>query len=491
MEACSKASLWQASLQLLSSAQHAKLTPDVVMVSAGIDACDAGRNWQGAVHFLELMKAWAVRPNPITYTNLLSACGSCGQWPVALALISTMTSPNTVSCGAGISSLGSQWQVAIQLMKWMQGLHVQQNTATYNSLIKVCGAGGALEVGLNLLDDMRAEKVLPNALTFTSLMSAVGSSQEWMRAMDLAKLMQSSKVSINLITRNSLINALSQGSAWQTALTILVQTLSSCQATDSASFHAVIRAADVASKWPLALVVLAEMPKRHIEGCLVCCSSAMRACRSEWQVVMALLASVFSLQLLPDATAYTAAVTACGQASHWQAALDIFAGIPNKDVNAITYSALTGALSTAGVWELVSASVRDMIARDIRSFSESKYDHTVQAGSSLDCFKHSILVMFLQDFCANADPLLFVDTHAGRGLYDLSVEGRTSTNYELGIGKLLALKAEAQMFPALDQYICTVRRSFSSSSEAFYPGSAALAASWLRPQDLAMSLDHS
>lgn len=83
--------------------------------------------------------------------------------------------------------------------------------------------------------------------------------------------------------RNSLINALSQGSAWQTALTILVQTLSSCQATDSASFHAVIRAADVASKWPLALVVLAEMPKRHIEGCLVCCSSAMRACRSEWQ----------------------------------------------------------------------------------------------------------------------------------------------------------------------------------------------------------------
>lgn len=60
----------------------------------------------------------------------------------------------------------------------------------------------------------------------------------------------------------------------------------------------------------------------------------------------------------------------------------------------------------------------------------SKYDHTVQAGSSLDCFKHSILVMFLQDFCANADPLLFVDTHAGRGLYDLSVEGQYGVAFQ-------------------------------------------------------------
>ena len=31
-----------------------------------------------------------------------------------------------------------------------------------------------------------------------------------------------------------------------------------------------------------------------------------------------------------------------------------------------------------------------------------------------------IQVVFLQHFCADPEPFLFVDTHAGRGIYDLA-----------------------------------------------------------------------
>ena len=155
------------------------------------------------------------------------------------------------------------------------------------------------------------------SLRFTSVISALGTSNNWMGAMHLINEMEATDVAMNLITwtlgtwnakcvnmsrlppvfalqifatmfkcmplRNSFINALSQGSQWQKTLAALFNVPSSCYPADATSFQAAIRAADAISNWRLALALLAEMPKRRLEFCLVCCSSTMRACREEWQ----------------------------------------------------------------------------------------------------------------------------------------------------------------------------------------------------------------
>lgn len=65
----------------------------------------------------------------------------------------------------------------------------------------------------------------------------------------------------------------------------------------------------------------------------------------------------------------------------------------------------------------------------LEGFTASRYDHMCQAGSSLDCFKHVVLIYLLQLMMQDASPLLYVDTHAGRGTYSLAAEaGRVTVN---------------------------------------------------------------
>ena len=53
--------------------------------------------------------------------------------------------------------------------------------------------------------------------------------------------------------------------------------------------------------------------------------------------------------------------------------------------------------------------------RSTHSFTIAAYDHAVQAGSSVDCFKHIVLICLLQRMVRDGDPFLLIDTHAGRG----------------------------------------------------------------------------
>ncbi|CAL1129984.1 unnamed protein product [Cladocopium goreaui] len=485
---------WQLAVELFNSAQRKKITPDVVMVSSLIKACDAGRNWHGAVHLLELMPVWQLRSNQITYTNILSACSSCGQWPSALSLLSGMpratVPPNVHSATAALCAyeMSGQWRGAMELLRRLGDFDVYPNTATYNAVIKVCSVAVQWQVAIGLYDEMctaKQDHVWPNALTLTSLLSCIGNSQEWQQA--CALVAAQSKGHLHPITWNSFVNALSLGWQWESALDALFAPRGPRgprgfgALMDSTGFHSVIRAADAVSHWQLAIGLLGEMQSNRVPPCLLCCSSAMRACRKEWKVALELLDSLPFSRLAADAQSCTALLTACGQAVAWEVALDLATEIP-ECMNSISCSALCSTFSAAGMWHLTFQLLDEMLDSKLHSFSESKYDHLVQAGSSLDVFKHSVLVLFLQDFCADPEPFVFIDSHAGRGLYALD-GGRK--NFQRGIQLLQQCTVDplpSRPSSPLAQYL----RAAARTGPGHYPGSAALAASWLRPQDRAM-----
>ncbi|WP_374468788.1 23S rRNA (adenine(2030)-N(6))-methyltransferase RlmJ [Phenylobacterium sp.] len=109
------------------------------------------------------------------------------------------------------------------------------------------------------------------------------------------------------------------------------------------------------------------------------------------------------------------------------------------------------------------------------------YRHAFHAGNFADLVKHAALLQLLARLQADAAPLAVVDTHAGRGLYDLAgAEARKSGEAEAGIVRLAAAKDAPGSFAPLT---AAVEALNTGGGVRRYPGSPLLIADALRPGD--------
>ena len=109
-----------------------------------------------------------------------------------------------------------------------------------------------------------------------------------------------------------------------------------------------------------------------------------------------------------------------------------------------------------------------------------KYRHQYHAGNFADVHKHVLLLEVLRALTRKDKGLLFVDTHAGRGEYDLHPgDAEHPAEWQAGIAKLLAA---APRHAALVQYREQIAGGAHGGSLR-YPGSPLLAARALRAVD--------
>jgi 23S rRNA (adenine2030-N6)-methyltransferase len=151
------------------------------------------------------------------------------------------------------------------------------------------------------------------------------------------------------------------------------------------------------------------------------------------------------------------------------------------------------------------------------------YRHVFHAGNFGDVFKHALLVPLVRGLQRKEKGLLFLDTHAGIGAYDLqSVPAGRTLEYVDGIGRLwnrtdlpAGVRDYVELVRAFNATRCALTRSPARSASPnppakagedrdqavpldagslslrYYPGSPRLAAMLLRPQDrLALSELH-
>ena len=114
------------------------------------------------------------------------------------------------------------------------------------------------------------------------------------------------------------------------------------------------------------------------------------------------------------------------------------------------------------------------------------YQHSYHAGNFADVFKHVLLVALLRALCRKEKPWLYLDTHAGGGLYELPQDstGRPR-EWRDGIGRLWGASPAD---PVLVRYLSLVTEANQDSatgllSPQVYPGSPWLAAHLARTQD--------
>jgi 23S rRNA (adenine2030-N6)-methyltransferase len=110
------------------------------------------------------------------------------------------------------------------------------------------------------------------------------------------------------------------------------------------------------------------------------------------------------------------------------------------------------------------------------------YQHAYHAGNLADVHKHALLSTMLDYLTAKEKPLTYLETHAGRGLYDLSGAEAAKTG-EAAQG--IALAERLGWFTPTHPYarvLTEVRRRYGPDA---YPGSPLVAALALRDGDRA------
>ncbi len=109
------------------------------------------------------------------------------------------------------------------------------------------------------------------------------------------------------------------------------------------------------------------------------------------------------------------------------------------------------------------------------------YRHAFHAGNHADVLKHFVTIQLLEYMGQKEAPFMYIDTHAGAGLYSLDT-GYAAKNaeYETGIAKLWEKK---DLPKALSDYVRLVKALNPSGKLRYYPGSPFCAETLLRSED--------
>ena len=116
------------------------------------------------------------------------------------------------------------------------------------------------------------------------------------------------------------------------------------------------------------------------------------------------------------------------------------------------------------------------------------YRHAYHAGNFADVMKHAILTLVIAALQRKPKPFRVIDTHAGRGIYDLSGDEALRTQEAAaGIIQLQELVQKGE-FPAhalalLQPYLSAVSSFSPDGGTRWYPGSVSLARELLRRDD--------
>jgi len=109
------------------------------------------------------------------------------------------------------------------------------------------------------------------------------------------------------------------------------------------------------------------------------------------------------------------------------------------------------------------------------------YRHAFHAGNHADVLKHVVTIELLRYLGQKDTPVMYIDTHAGAGLYALDgAYAAKNAEYDSGIGRLWTRKG----LPApLARYVELIRALNPDGKMRYYPGSPYCADRVLRPQD--------
>ncbi len=110
------------------------------------------------------------------------------------------------------------------------------------------------------------------------------------------------------------------------------------------------------------------------------------------------------------------------------------------------------------------------------------YQHGYHAGNFADVVKHAVLSRLFQYMTQKNKPMLYLETHSGRGTYDL--KGPQALKTGESIAGIETLWPQRKQLPAVfSPYLKAIQQLNIGEALRYYPGSPELAIQALRDQD--------
>jgi 23S rRNA (adenine2030-N6)-methyltransferase len=103
------------------------------------------------------------------------------------------------------------------------------------------------------------------------------------------------------------------------------------------------------------------------------------------------------------------------------------------------------------------------------------YQHAYHAGGPADLHKHAALAALLALLTTKERPISYLESHAGRGLYDIASAQALKTGE--------AMRGVALLEPRAHPFFAALDHARAAHGATAYPGSPAVARALLRPQD--------
>ena len=110
------------------------------------------------------------------------------------------------------------------------------------------------------------------------------------------------------------------------------------------------------------------------------------------------------------------------------------------------------------------------------------YQHGYHAGNFADVIKHLTLTRLLNYMTNKEKPMFYLETHAGRGMYDLQDKQALKTG-EASQGIELVFAQRNQLPDVFSPYLQQIAQLNTEDKLHYYPGSPSLAINALRAQD--------
>ncbi|CAE7201420.1 unnamed protein product [Symbiodinium natans] len=488
VSACAKVGRWDLALSIMARMQETSTTPNSVTMGAVITAFANSASWDRALSMLAECRRGLppVALSVVCFNAAILACHHAGQWQYAIHVLGDIepdAMPDIASQNTAMKACGSQsqWQRVIAMLEDCTRKALQSNELTYQAVLVACSTAaqweqcvsalagpndfgivshtiaidalrneGGWAMALVLLEMAECRGLRLDTISCNAAMNACAGSGHWAAGLALLARMQASRIRQSVATHTSALTATAVAACWEVALMLLTEFRSGSDAS-TAVYNAALSAMENIGCWEHALTVLNAMESEGVQLDVLTCSSAMSACEKgmRWEHALAVLSLLVQRTLQPDAVSFNAAIEACSGAGQWP----------------IVGELMRSALQSSG------------------GFAIAAYDHSVQAGSSVDCFKHLVLILLLQHMVRDGSPFAFIDTHAGRGVYDLTAEvPMLKHTSKWGVQRLGEHLSSSD--GVLDAFHRT-QRGFQGNEGALrqYLGSPAIALHWLRPQD--------
>ncbi|CAK0908897.1 unnamed protein product [Prorocentrum cordatum] len=268
----------------------------------------------------EVLRA-GCRGRPDATRGHLARAADAHDWRRALALLpqppatgADATAASAHALAAAACVRGTQWALALVLLRRTRGLRVLPGVAALSTALSGCEKGRYWEGAVGLLADALGRRLRPDVPVFNAAVSACGKAARWEEALALLGEAARRWLSPNVISYNATISACERGQQWPRALQLLEEAARR-QAADVVTYNAAISACEKGARWGLALALLARLRRSGAQPSRITCNAAVAACGGggEWEHALALLADLRPDALRPNAITCNAAISACSR----------------------------------------------------------------------------------------------------------------------------------------------------------------------------------